>query len=346
MFRRPEYKVATARFLNLFNQRWDEILFELNCRQSQLIRGNKLRPQICLWGYLATVPPDEVGTQDLSHVVDAALCIEMVHKASLLLDDWIDADDERHGHPAFHITHTPQHTVLFALNLIGLSMYRLKNIFPSVVLPQNYSLCLDTMATTVYLMAKGALKELQLTGNDIFDNQKVREIVQMETAEILGNSMLLGYYIGCGESRNPQVEKIFKRQGDQCGYLFQALNDLEAFDNPQELKKHKGKLNLDLFMQRKNLVVSSLYAVANKKDKATLENATEEILIRLVKKYHVVEALKTELDSLYKEILSVGPTLQATGLATEWCEGLTQFLEQVKRFAEERLQKPVIVEKP
>lgn len=332
------YHTATERFLQTFDLHWDHTLQELGSHQAQLVSGNRLRPQICLWGYLSTISPDEVFDHDYDHIANIAVSIELIHKASLLLDDWIDGDKERHGQITFHMEYSPQYTVLFALNLIGLSMHRLENIFAnSLVLPHHYDLCLNTLIKTICSMAKGAAEELTLREREFFDNEKIREIVQLETAEILGNSMLIGYYAGVGNNRNMQVEKIFKIQGDQCGYLFQALNDIEAFGNPKQLKKHKGAMNLDLFSGRKNLAISSLYQAASKKDQNRLLKATEAELIDLMQKYHIVETLWAELQVVYNDIVSTSMTLQAEGLSADWCEGFRWFLSQVKEYAEARL---------
>ena len=69
-------------------------------------------------------------------------------------------------------------------------------------------------------MAKGAFAELRLQKTDIFVRKKISEIIQLETAEILSNSLLLGYYTGIHDSVNPQIEKAFIAIGDKCGYLF------------------------------------------------------------------------------------------------------------------------------
>ena len=339
------YRIATKCFLQKFDIYWSQALNELGTQQAQLTSGNRLRPQICLWGYLATISSNEARSHNFNQIADIAVSIELIHKASLLIDDWIDNDQERHGQLAFHSEHGPQYAVLFALNMIGFSMSRLENIFSdSLVLPHHYDLCLNTLTKTICSMAKGAVEELKLQKMDLFDSKKIREIAQLETAEILGNSMLIGYYVGVGNKRNIQIEKIFKQQGDQCGYLFQALNDLEAFENPKQLKKHKGAVNLDLFGGRKNLAVSTLYQVANKKDRTKLLQANEAELISLIQKYHIIDSLKEELKSVYNNILSTGINLQSAGLSKEWCEGLRWFLSQVKEYAEMRLIRSVDTE--
>ena len=44
------YERITTAFLNEFDSYWIEMLETINCKQIQLIQGNRLRPQICLWG--------------------------------------------------------------------------------------------------------------------------------------------------------------------------------------------------------------------------------------------------------------------------------------------------------
>lgn len=333
------YNTITTRFLERFDFFWNEMLRNVCTQQVQLIIGNRLRPQICLWGYLATIQPNELSCHDFDKIANVAVSIEMVHKASLLLDDWIDNDNERHGHPSFHVEYSPQYAVLFALNMIGVSMRRLENVFsPSIILPHHYYICIDTLIKTICDMAKGALEELRLQSTDYFDCEKVREITQLETSSIIRNSFLLGYYVGAGNNRNEQIEKTFTKIGDQCGYIFQALNDLEAYGNPQQLKNHKGSLNLDLFSNRKNLAVATLYEVANKRDQALLNQVDEADLLRLMKKYRIVESMVTEVNTVYEDILSSVANLCSLGLPADWCEGLCWFLSRVKKFAEERLK--------
>ena len=133
------YQTATVNFLEKFDSYWNDTIRIMGIQSAQLSTGNRLRPQICFWGYLATVNPDVVISHDYSTVANVAVSIEMIHKASLLIDDWIDNDNQRHGEPTFHVEYDSQQAVLFALNMIGNAMERLKNVFSgTVILPQNY----------------------------------------------------------------------------------------------------------------------------------------------------------------------------------------------------------------
>lgn len=333
------FEYATKSFLEKFDYYWKEAISQLEVVHPQLTVGNRLRPQICLWGYLSTLELDDIKEHDYSTVANIAVSIEMIHKASLLVDDWIDNDNERHGDPTFHLVYGPQMTVIFALNMIGNAMNRIEKTFSDgVILPHNFYLCLVTTIRTVCDMAKGALKELQLESNDKFDFEKIKEITQLETAEIIGNSMLLGYYTGAKDNISQDTVEIFKEIGEQCGYLFQVLNDLEAFVAPKQLIKHKGNLNLDYQSNKKNLAIAMLYKLANEQDKKRLVDADEETLLKCMKKYNIAETMYLEINQVFEDMLKLVDVNSKIDKSTLWCDGFKKFLLYVKKFAETRLK--------
>lgn len=335
------FKIITSDFLKEFDIYWKNMMANIGYNQIQLSDGNRLRPQICLWGFLATKSDFENVSFDLSRIASVSVSLEMIHKASILLDDWLDEDSVRHGHPAFHMEYTQQETILVALNMIAMSMARLKNEFSKIYvkLPHHYFTCLDTVLNTIYAMAKGALKELRLNGIEFYNSDTIREIIQLETAQIIGNCLLLGYYTGIEEDeKNIQIENSFKQIGDQCGYLFQAMNDLEVFSNPQKLTFHKGNLNSDIIKQRKNIGVAMLYELASCSDKQLLLNSPKDNLFPLMNKYNIVDVLKRQLNALYENVMVEIDEISAYGITLEWCIGFKDFWAYVKKFGESRLE--------
>lgn len=336
-----KFKTITIKFLEEFDLSWNKMLEIIGYNQIQLSSGNRLRPQICLWGFLAAKSDFDNIIPELSHIASVSVSLEMIHKASILIDDWLDEDEVRHGQSAFHTEFSLQDTILVALNMISLSTVRLKNEFDktSVKLPHHYFTCLDIVLETIYAMAKGALKELRLGELDFYNSAKIKEIIQLETAEIIGNCLLVGYYTSIKEDRkNIHVENFLKQIGDQCGYLFQAMNDLEAFSNPQKLFSYKGNLNSDIVKQRKNIGVAMLYELSNRHDKKLLVNSLEENLFPLMKKYDIVSILKKQLNALYENVLHEIDGIQAFGIPFEWCVGFKEFWAYVKKYSESRLE--------
>lgn len=321
-----------------FEACWQSTLEELHTVQIQLSSGNRLRPQLTLLGYLANIDSKHWETANLSLAAKVAVSIELIHKASLLLDDWIDDDVQRHGLPAFHAENTPEQAVLLAVKMVGLSTYRLRGIFSkNIILPHNYFLCMDTLIDTVYSMASGAYEELTTECKKLYDFDSVREIAKLETSEIIGNSILMGFYSNMGSRRLPEAEAQFKQIGDKCGYIFQAMNDLEAFSNPTALCEHKGHLNLDISTRRKSLTISLLYQIASKQDRFRIEQADEDELRALSQKYRIVEYYMRELEKEYISLLDDTAALTSMGISSEWCDLFLAFLEIIKNTAIGRL---------
>ena len=326
------------RYQPIFEETWQSTLNELHTAQVQLTSGSRLRPQLTLLGYLATLNPKCWETDDLSLAAQVAVSIELIHKASLLLDDWIDGDTQRHGLPAFHAETTPEQAVLLAVKMVGLSTYRLRGIFPpDAVMPHSYFLCMNTLVDTIYSMADGAYKELTMEYANLYNFESVREIARLETAEIIGNSILVGFYSNRGSQSFPEAEAQFKKIGDKCGYIFQAMNDLEVFSSPTVLHKHKGHLNFDISTRRKSLTVSLLYQIASKQDKARLEGAGITELWALVQKYQIVRYYMRELEKEYASLQEDAMALSSMGISSEWCDLFQAFLEIIKRTAKDRL---------
>ena len=327
-----------TRYQPIFEANWQSALNELHTAQVQLTSGSRLRPQLTLLGYLASLSPKCWETDDLSLAAQVAVSIELIHKASLLLDDWIDGDMQRHGLPAFHAETTPEQAVLLAVKMVGLSTYRLRGVFPSdVIMPHSYFLCMDTLIDTIYSMASGAYKELTIGPADLYNFESVREIAKLETAEIIGNSILMGFYSNMGNRRFPEAEAQFKKIGDKCGYIFQAMNDLEVFSKPKALHEHKGHLNFDISTRRKSLTISLLYQIASKQDRAKLEGADRTELCALSQKYQIVKYYMHELEKEYASLLEDAVALASMGISSEWCSLFQAFLEIIKKTAEDRL---------
>lgn len=333
-----EYKKITDEFNQRFTLHWQSATKILETEHPQLTQGSRLRPLICLWGFL--ISKHSPTNYDIDRIANVAVSIELLHKATILIDDWIDNDNERHGFNAYHYDHSPEEAIILSLNMISLSLKRLKNCTnDKIIMPQHYTLCLDTLIETIYLMSKGALEELRLKDNLIFEKSKISEIIQYETSEIIGNSLLIGYYVGL-EQHTPsdQIVNEIKDIGDKFGHVFQTFNDLEAFVSPAQLKQHKGAINMDFFLNRKNIVVASLYEVANNKDRNILKNCTASQLQDMLTKYRITEFVYEQSNMLYDYLVKKVKLMANIKVSQEWICGFIEFFGEAKKYAESRLE--------
>ena len=109
-------------FIEHYEKKWNEILSDSYYHTELLNYGHKFRPRLVYWGYCAGNPVTDLNENDYDTIAQAAVCIELVHKASILLDDYIDGDTARHGMDAFHVTHGPERTMIFSLNISKFTM--------------------------------------------------------------------------------------------------------------------------------------------------------------------------------------------------------------------------------
>lgn len=328
------YKDIDKYFLNEFENEWIKEMANLGLSQKQLIIGSRLRPLITMWGYLSNLKDEDEC--DLHYIAEIAVSIELIHKASLLIDDWVDGDEARHGEKAFHTEYSAEYAIVVAVHMVSASLKRLKSIFPqNLVLPSHHYLCFQTIIDTIYAMSKGLMLELSLTNNEILSSDKIIRIAKLETSEILSNCMLLGYY-ACG-GKNTTIADIFNVIGEKCGYLFQTMNDLEAFNNSTKNKQHKGDTNYDIDTQRKNLVIAKLFCIANKKDKALIKSKNAIEIDKLVKKYKVAEIIFEEMKIVYDTIILLIKSCEKYGTSPNWCREYSNFMILLKEHAEKRL---------
>ena len=325
-----------AKFLKRFEAQWETEMAKLGVSQKQLLIGSRLRPQITFWGYCASLANGI--DPDFDYISNISVSIEMIHKASLVIDDWVDRDLTRHGEPTFHEEYGPENAIANALFFVTESLSRLHQIIPShIISPTNYYMCIGSLISALHSMSLGLLDELKLNNESIVDIERIKHIANLETSSVIYNGMLLGYYSGGGN--NSRVAAIFKVIGDQCGYLFQTMNDLEAFENADILKVHKGKLNYDIDLNRKNIAIAKLFSIANSKDKQIVKNANGEDISDLFKKYKVSLMILNEMTIVYNQILKEIENLKEHGLTAIWIEEFSRFIWYLKSVAEKRLRK-------
>jgi len=119
-----------------------------------------------------------MNANDYDAIAQVAICIELVHKASILLDDYIDGDTARHGIDAFHITHGPERTMIFSLNILCRSLRIINDTFMEYIDDSTYSkISMKLVIQTLEDMTLGVLRELDLS--DDASMQKLDDVKEI-----------------------------------------------------------------------------------------------------------------------------------------------------------------------
>lgn len=331
-----KYLDAEQKFIEEFEKEWNLILFQLKCQQPQLLIGNRLRPKIAFWGYVSGKSYTELDSLSYSNIAQISVSIELLHKASLLFDDWLDNDFARHGEKTFHVEYGEYYTVVFALHLVGLAAWRIKKIvMDSFNDFKMYHTCILKIIDIVYNMSLGALQELQLKPDELYDSTKIKTIAQLETAEIIENSLQIGYIFS--QSNDENVLAILKVIGSQCGYLFQTLNDLEAFSNMIKNIKHKGHANFDIDNNRKNIVVTMLWEIVSLKERKKIIHSSGEEIMHIAEKNHLKSFVLRDMETVFDNMILNIHSLSKYNICDEWINSFTDFLYQIRKVAYQRL---------
>lgn len=337
-----EYVMAEGEnnFIEHYEKKWDETLADSYYQTELLSYGHKFRPRLVYWGYCAGKPSSALIDVDYDAIAQVSVGIELVHKASILLDDYIDGDTARHGIDAFHITYGPERTMIFSLNILSHSLRMINDIFMDYIEnPVYLKLGMKLVIQTLEDMTLGVLKELDLTNEAALQKvDDVKEIMNLETASLITNSLLVGYLLS--HEGNANQINLFQEIGADLGYVFQALNDLEPFCSNRN-DDHKGSLNTDISRNRKNICVPLLYIYLTGKDKRNLQKCPKEnkdlLLLNLFNKYKIKEKLFEEINNVCKRIHENIQKMSNEPQMEEWCKQFHLFVDSVIEVSKKRL---------
>lgn len=298
---------ASKCFIPTFNELWKNEIKSHKLPYGnalQIETGNRLRPLLMAWGYYANCRMDNNG-----FIADYAISIELIHKASILLDDLLDNDIARHEKATFHIQYSEADALLYAIYLLNRSITRIhhRDI-------DNHFIHTPVLLKIIDNMTRGGIKEM-CSPESIFDIKEVKEIIDLETVSLIENSFVLGYQLSSQPSTN--VPEDIVNIGRLCGYCFQILNDIEPFSAPEINQKYKGNMNYDFSKHRKNIVIAFLYGICSQKERKKMREKSSSFtyICTLVEKYDVLSTLLNEVEIEITNILQCITRLNDTNVS-------------------------------
>jgi geranylgeranyl pyrophosphate synthase len=196
-------------------------------RFSVLLEGKRLRPRLLLCA--AGLAGKNGGPAEREAVV-AAACVELVHIASLIHDDVIDASSRRRSGAALHRIIGVKPAVILAdlLFVQGLAMLAELRT-PGLV---------HAMIREVETMCEGQWLEVRVAAGSSCSEQQYLEILDKKTASLFGFCCRAGALLGArtatgrhGRTRKEEIQAL-EEFGHSFGRMYQLLDD--ARDLPVE----------------------------------------------------------------------------------------------------------------
>lgn len=270
-------------------------------------------------------------------VTELAICVEILHKVSIIVDDLIDHDMKRHNQNTFHIQYSPEETIIFAVYMMGTAFGKISKLsqkYGNLETPFH-----DIYAKTLQEMANGCLSELRLTNEQRYDYEKIVSIICQETSTLIKNSLLLGFM--ANKPEEPQIIQLIETIGDKVGYLFQAMNDLEPFCSSFNLIQHKGTLNMDFEHSRKNIVLPYIYGSCSVREKRQLLKSGKmdvDVVLNLYEKYKIEENIKSDLKDIENELEANFNELSHMRINVSSLNDFRKFYADIMDIAKKRLR--------
>ena len=220
--------------------------------------GKRLRPQLALLSAMA------LGYTGKSHI-HAAVILEMIHTATLLHDDVIDASQTRRGRETVNSLWNGATSVLTGDFLYSKSFQLLVELGSLEIM--------RLFANTTNFLAEGELRQLTHRNQSQITIQDYLKVIENKTAKLFETAALIGPTI----SAKSQYHQAFSQYGLNLGMAFQITDDiLDLTATATTLGKEPGddikdgKMTLPLIYamehvstQQKALITSAIESGSN-----------------------------------------------------------------------------------
>jgi geranylgeranyl pyrophosphate synthase len=337
----PLFSDQLTIFIREFEREWQTHFSNVPYKLCQLESGNRLRPIISFLGYLISESDEYLSSYDLNNIVKVGICIELIHKSSLIIDDMVDGDSLRNGKTTFHVANGQEKAIAVTSHLISKSFKLLMEVLNETNISEKTSLkCIEISFNILDDMSTGLLKELSMDKVDFSDLKMAEEIIRNEAASIIKNSLLIGYILRRGN--NPLMINYLSEIGESCGYIFQVMNDIEPYKRGRQYKNHKGKDELEFFFNRKNIITTFMLQLMSSKEKNDfylIEGKVEaqKILFEFFNKNHVYDHFLAEIEGIKKNISDMIDAISKEGINSRWCQNCENFISSLTAVARDRV---------
>ena len=216
--------------------------------------------------------------------INLAACVELIHAATLVHDDVIDASDFRRGKKTINSIWGNQSSIL-------VGDYLLSRCFEMMVEDGNLEI-LKLLSSTSTKIAQGEILQLQHKGEIDMLEETYLKIISTKTASLFSASTKVGAILTNKENKEKDALEFY---GKNLGLTFQIADD--TLDYNSELKLFGKKIGNDFYERKVTLPIILLFQQINNIEKQNLKDIfkkntrTENDLkftLGLISKYKII----------------------------------------------------------
>ncbi|GBD03716.1 Octaprenyl diphosphate synthase [bacterium HR19] len=262
--------------------------------------GKRIRPLLSL--IISDIVDYGKTEEEEYNLITSASCVELLHGASLMLDDVIDNSDTRRGKPSVNALFGNKIAVISASFLLGVMSDELAKI-------GNLEL-VRTFSHTAKVMAEGEVIELNLMINNISLNTIYREqleklyfdVIDKKTASLFSLSSSIPLIL---KGNSTELKHVFSDFGRYFGTIFQIRDDILDFisdktGKPKMNDVKEGKITLPVILSDNFHKIVEIM-----KEEKNLSDGALDLIQGLVISGGGIERAEEQLNKIYEKTLSI-----------------------------------------
>jgi octaprenyl-diphosphate synthase len=237
--------------------------------------------------------------------VSLGTVMELLHTATLVHDDVIDAADRRRGRPSTN-SRWGNHTSVLAGDWLYMQAFK-------VALQERNFAILDILIDLTQLMVEGELIQLDVIGRLDLSVEEHLDLIYRKTACLFGACTRLGAVIG---GQDDAVQNRLGEYGINLGMAFQLVDDLLDFTaseavlgKPVGSDLREGKVTLPLIYLLGRCTPDEKNKIAKVMEEGAFQSVTWQELHGILKRYGTPEMVKQRAESYAERALKSLETL-------------------------------------
>ncbi len=227
--------------IELFEQRLDralqsdvELVHQV-ARYLAPLKGKRLRPALAVLSARATGGWDD-------RIIDAAVAVEMIHTATMIHDDVVDAAGMRRGKETVNAAWDSRIAVLMGDFLLSRAL--------NILVDLKNQQALETVSRVTERLSQGEIYEIQIGQQTDTREASYFAMVSDKTASLIAASCKLGPIL---VGASPQIVEAMGKYGEALGLAFQIVDDVldltgdaDTLGKPVGHDLREGKITLPL----------------------------------------------------------------------------------------------------
>src|SRR5579885_2055413 len=216
--------------------------------------------------------------------------MEIIHTATLVHDDVIDAADRRRGRPSTN-SRWGNHTSVLAGDWLYMQAFKM------ALQERNFHI-LDILIELTQLMVEGELIQLGMIGRLDIAVEEHLDLIYRKTACLFGACTRLGAVLGHQDERK---EHLLAEYGRNLGMAFQLVDDLLDFTaseavlgKPVGNDLREGKVTLALIYLLDRCTAQEKSKIATVMEEGAFRSVAWEEVLSILHRYGTIELVKEQ----------------------------------------------------